>query len=302
MKESQNKLIVYDTDEIHRKIYTVREVQVMLDRDLAEFYGVKSIRLREQVKRNINRFPEDFMFQLSESEVEFMVSQNAIPSRKHLGGYLPYAFTEQGIAALSAVLKSERAMEVSVQIIRAFVAMRKFLINNASIFLRIDNVERKQLQFEIETNEKFDKVFDAMLNKELVPSQGIFFEGQVFDAHKFVSGLIRKAEKSILLIDNYIDDTVLDLFAKRKENVMVKILSKKITKEMMTDVQKFNSQYPIVELKEFKDSHDRFMIIDNEDVYHIGASLKDLGKKWFAFSKFDKKALQILGKISEKKL
>ncbi len=151
----------------------------------------------------------------------------------------------------------------------------------------------------METDEKFEKVFNELQSSQLEPKQGIFFDGQIFDAHKFVSGLIRKAEKSILLIDNYIDDTVLDLFTKRKKNVAVTILTKKITKELALDLNKFNAQYPVIEIKEFSDSHDRFMIIDNEDVYHLGASLKDLGKKWFAFSKFDKSAFLILKKLND---
>jgi len=315
MEESKNSLIIYDSTTIQRKIYAIRDVQVMLDSDLAEFYGIETRTLNQAVKRNIERFPADFMFQLTNEEFEDWKSQNVTTNSKVLisqfviskekrGGRqkLPYAFTEQGVAMLSGVLKSDTAVKMSIQIINAFVAMRKFIINNAQIFQRIDNVERRQLKHEMETDEKFEKVFNALQNKELKPKQGIFFDGQIFDAHKFVSDLIRKAEKSILLIDNYIDDTVLDLFTKRKKTVAVTILTKKITKEMVLDLEKFNSQYPAIEIKEFKDSHDRFMIIDNEDVYHIGASLKDLGKKWFAFSKFDKAALQLLQKLNEKNL
>lgn len=308
-----NKIIVYSLSSIQRKIFTIRDAQVMLDSDLAEFYNVETRRLNEQVKRNIERFPADFMFQLKKDEFENWKSQNVTSNGKVLisqiaiskekrGGRqkLPYVFTEQGVAMLSGVLRSETAVKMSIQIISAFVAMRKFIINNAQLFQKIDTVERRQLKHEIETDEKFDKVFDALQSKDLEPKQGIFFEGQIFDAHKFVSGLIRKAEKSILLIDNYIDDTVLDLFTKRKKNVAVTIYTKDISKALSLDIQKFNSQYRPVEVKIFKDSHDRFIIIDNEDVYHFGASLKDLGKKWFAFSKFDKKAFQILQKLNEK--
>ncbi len=316
MEESKNSLIAYDSASIQRRIYTIRDVQIMFDSDLAEFYGVETKQLNRAVKRNIVRFPEEFMFQLNEDEWEslrFQIgtlndeslrSQNGTLKQgrgKHRK-YLPYAFTEQGVAMLSGVLKSDTAVKMSIQIINAFVAMRKFIINNAQLFQRIDNVEKKQLRYEMKTDEKFDKVFDALQSKDLEPKQGIFFDGQIFDAHKFVSDLIRKAEKSILLIDNYIDDTVLDLFTKRKKTVAITILTKKITKEMVLDLEKFNAQYPAIEIKEFKDSHDRFMIIDNEDVYHFGASLKDLGKKWFAFSKFDKAALQLLQKLNEKNL
>ncbi|MCL4550121.1 MAG: ORF6N domain-containing protein [Bacteroidetes bacterium] len=300
MNESKNKLIIYDSSAIQRKIYTIRDTQVMLDRDLAELYQVKAIRLREQIKRNPKRFPPDFMFQLTEDETNLMVSQNAIPSKKHLGGYLPYVFTEQGVANLASVLNSDRAIELNIQIMRAFVAMRKFIINNAQLFHKIDAVEKRQLKHEMETEEKFEKVFNELQSGKLEPKQGIFFDGQIFDAHKFVSGLVRKAEKSIVLIDNYIDETVLDLFTKRKKTISITIYTKEITKALSLDIAKFNSQYTPVEVKEFKDAHDRFIIIDNEDVYHFGASLKDLGKKWFAFSKFNKKAIQLLQKLNEK--
>jgi len=272
----------------------------MLDSDLAEFYRVETRRLNEQVKRNIERFPEEFMFRLTYKEYENLISQIAISSEKHGGRRkLPYVFTEQGVAMLSGVLKSDTAVKMSIQIISAFVAMRKFIINNAQIFQRIDIVERKQLKHEMETDEKFEKVFNALQSKDIEPKQGIFFDGQIFDAYKFLSDLIRKAEKSILLIENFIDDTVLNLFTKRKKNVSVTIYTANLSKTLMTDLKKFNDQYQPIEVKEFKNSHDRFMIIDDEDVYHFGASLKDLGKKWFAFSKFEKKALEILGKLNK---
>lgn len=268
---------------IENRIFTIRGLQMMLDKDLALFYGVKPIRLREQVKRNIKRFPPDFMFQLSENEVETMVSQNAIPSKQNLGGHLPYVFTEQGVAALSSVLTSERAIEVSVQIMRAFVAMRSFILSNAQLFHRLDGLERKQLV----TDEKFKQIFDAMQQTDTHPKQGIFYDGQVFDAYKFVADIIRKAQTSILLIDNYVDDTVLTLFSKRRKNVSVIIYTKNISKQLSLDLTKFNEQYEPINIEEFKDAHDRFLMIDEKELYHIGASLKDLGKKWFAFSRMD---------------
>jgi len=299
MNESNNKILVYDSASLQQKIFTIRGEQVMVDRDLAELYQVLTKRLNEQVKRNIERFPEIFRFQLSDYEKHELVANcDRFENLKH-SSVNPYVFTEQGVAMLSGVLKSETAVKMSIQIISAFVAMRKFIINNAQLFQRIDTVEKRQLKHEMETDEKFEKVFNELQSSQLEPKQGIFFDGQIFDAHKFVSGLIRKAEKSILLIDNYIDDTVLDLFTKRKKNVAVTILTKKITKELALDLNKFNAQYPVIEIKEFSDSHDRFMIIDNEDVYHLGASLKDLGKKWFAFSKFDKSAFLILKKLND---
>ncbi|MCH7770492.1 MAG: ORF6N domain-containing protein [Bacteroidetes bacterium] len=307
MEESKNNIIVYNSNSIQQRIYTIRGVQVMLDSDLAEVYGVETRRLNEQVKRNIDRFPKEFMFQLMKEEYENLMSQIAMSNIKNLKSQVaisrsghggrrksPYVFTEQGVAMLSGVLKSETAVKTSIQIMNAFVEMRKFLMNNALLFQRLDNVERKQLKFKIEANEKFDKIFNALQSKEIEPKQGIFFNGQIFDAYKFVSGLIRKAIKSILLIDNYIDETVLDLFTKKKKNVGVTIFTKRITKALLLDVKKFNAQYPSIELKKFTKAHDRFLIIDDKDVYHFGASLKDLGKKWFAFSKFDKAAISLL--------
>ncbi len=295
-KNMTNELVVFNQKDIKSKIYTIRGVQVMLDKDLAQLYEVKAIRLREQVKRNNKRFPSDFMFQLTDSEVELLVSQNAIPSKKHLGGYLPYAFTEQGVANLSSVLTNDKAIEVNIQIMRAFVSMRKFISSNFQIFYRLDVVERKQIEYD----KKFEQVIDAIQSKDIKPEKGIFFDGQTFDSYKFVSDIIRAADKSIVLIDNYIDDSILTLFSKRDKNVQVKIFTKEISKELLLDLAKYNSQYPHIEVKEFKQSHDRFLIIDNKEVYHFGASLKDLGKKWFAFSKFGKEAFKMLDKLGLK--
>lgn len=313
MDSSKDKIIGYDSAVIQRKIYTIRDTQVMLDSDIAAFYGVETRRLNEQVKRNIERFPGEFMFHLTKEEFENLKSQIMISNDKLLisqfatsknkrGGRqkLPYAFTEQGVAMLSGILKSEIAIRMSIQIISAFVSMRKFIINNAQIFQRIDTVEKRQIKHEMETDEKFEKVFDALQKDKLDPKQGIFYDGQIFDAHKFISDLIRKADKSIILIDNYIDDSVLHLFTKRKKDVNITIYTANLSKALLTDVKKFNAQYPPIEVNEFKNSHDRFMIIDDDDVYHFGASLKDLGKKWFAFSKFDMQALEILQKLDEK--
>ncbi len=203
---------IVQADDIKSKIFTLRGVQVMLDRDLAIYYNIKTIRLREQVKRNIKRFPVDFMFQLTEDEVSFMVSQNAIPSRQYLGGYLPYAFTEQGVASLSSVLTGEIAIEVSLLIMRSFVSMRRFLSTNAEIFNRLSRVENKQF----ETDNRIEIILSSLESNVIKPKQGIFYNGQIFDAYKFVCDLIRSADTSLYLIDNYIDDTVLTLFSKRK--------------------------------------------------------------------------------------
>lgn len=278
-------------------IHTIRGVQVILDRDLAQFYRIENRALKQAVKRNIARFPDDFMFEVSNSEIELLVSQNVIPSKKHLGGALPFAFTEQGVANLSSVLQSEIAIGINIQIMRAFVAMRRFVSANAQIFHRLDAVEKKQIEHKVDSDKKFDKIFNAIEAKEIIPKQGIFFNGQIFDAYRFVSDLFRTARKSITIIDNFIDDTVLVHLAKRHENVTVTILTKSISKHLALDVKKFNEQYPSIEIKEFSNSHDRFIIIDKSTVYHLGASLKDLGKKWFAFSKMEIGAVEMLGKL-----
>lgn len=278
---------------IERKIFTIRGVQVVLDKDLAAFYEVKPIRLREQVKRNANRFPDDFVFQLTEGEVDSLVSQNAIPSKQSLGGYLPYVFTEQGVAAVSAVLKSDKAAEVSIMIMRAFVAMRRFIMQNAQLFERLDRMEIKQL----DTDRKIDEIFKALESKHPQHDKGIFFDGQVFDAWVFISELVKKAKSSLILIDNYVDETVLTLFAKKKKQVSVSIYTKNITRTLQEDATRFNNQYGGLTLHHFEAAHDRFLLIDKSEVYHIGASLEDLGKKWFAFSKMEKDALTISQKL-----
>jgi len=271
----------------------------MLDSHLAELYSVETGRLNEQVKRNIERFPKEFMFQLTENEYESLRSQIATlkSNRGQHRKYLPYVFTEQGIAMLSAVLRSTTAVKVSIEIMQAFVQMRKFLADNASLFHRLDIVERKQLEAE----GKFTEIFDALQKTELDPRQGIFYDGQVFDAYSFVSDLIRKAKSSILLIDNYVDDTVLTLFTKRIKGVKTVIYTKSITKQLSLDLKKHNEQYEPIQIEELAEAHDRFLILDNTAVYHFGASLKDLGKKWFAFSMMDPESLTILDRLKSTK-
>lgn len=206
---TENQLIALEENEIGNKIYTIRGLQVMLDGDLAELYGVTTFNLNKAVKRNIERFPEDFMFQLSSEEFKSLRFQIGI-SKKSRGGrrYLPYAFTEQGVATLSGVLKSSKAVEINIQIMRAFVSMRRFIASNAQLFQRIDRTEQKLL----EHDNKFEQVFNLIEDKSLKPEKGIFFNGQIFDAYRFVSDLVRSAKKSIILIDNYVDDSVLTLF------------------------------------------------------------------------------------------
>jgi hypothetical protein len=264
----------------------------MLDNDLAELYGVETRVLNQIVKRNINRFPERFRFQLTKNEFDNLISQNVTSS---WGGVRksPVVFTEQGVAMLAGLLKSDIAVDVSIKIIDAFVAMRQFISKNAQIFSRLDNVEIKQITFEEKTNENFNKIFDALETHK--PKQGIFYDGQIFDAHKFVSDLINSAKKDVILIDNYVDYNTLLLFSELK-NVGVVIYTKNITDKLKLDIDKFQSQYFKVIVKKLDKSHDRFLIIDKE-VYHFGASLKDLGKKWFAFSKLDFSSLDLLHKL-----
>lgn len=285
--------LIINENNIKNKIYNIRNHQVMLDKDLAELYGVKSIRLREQVKRNIDRFPTDFMFQLSENEVDFMVSQNAIPSKQHLGGSLPYVFTEQGVSMLSSILRSETAINISIKIIRTFVEMRKLISQNISMFERFERIEQR-LNIH---DEDFDKLFKALEDKTLKPKQGIFYDGQIFDAYVFINNLLKSAIDEVILIDNYIDETIFTIFSKYP-NIKVQIYTSNITKQLKLDLKKYQTQYQNIELIEFKSSHDRFLIIDKNEVYHLGASIKDLGKKWFAFSKFDIKSLEILKRLN----
>ena len=279
----ENKAII-SKQEIENQIYTVRDQQVMLDSYLARIYQVETKNLNKAVKRNTERFPASFCFQLTEEEVENLRFQFGTSSLNYGGRrYLPYVFTEQGIAMLSAVLRSEIAIKVSIEIMNAFVEMRRMLISNASLFHRLDKIELKQLQ----SDQKFEEIFKALESHKLHSEKGIFYNGQVFDAYTFVSDIIRNAKTSIILLDNYVDDTVLTLLGKRNNNVTATIYTKNISNQLRLDLQRYNSQYPPIEIEIFSDAHDRFLIIDNTELYHIGASLKDLGKKWFAFSRMD---------------
>ena len=270
--------------EIRSLIYSIRGKQVMLDSDLASLYEVETKNLNKAVKRNIERFPASFCFQLTEEEVENLRFQIGTSSLNYGGRrYLPYVFTEQGVAMASAILRSDIAVKVSVEIMEAFVEMRRMLISNAALFHRLDNIELKQL----EADQKFEEIFKALESHKLHSEKGIFYNGQVFDAYTFVSDIIRNAKTSIILLDNYVDDTVLTLLGKRSDNVTATIYTKSISNQLRLDVQRYNSQYSRIEVELFSDAHDRFLIIDDVELYHIGASLKDLGKKWFAFSRMD---------------
>ena len=282
--------------EIKNLIYTIRGKQVMLDSDLASLDQVETKNLNKAVKRNIERFPASFCFQLTEEEVENLRFQFGTSSLSYGGRrYLPYVFTEQGIAMASAILRSDIAVKVSIEIMEAFVEMRRMLISNASLFHRLDKIEIKQL----EADQKFEEIFKALESDKLHNEKGIFYNGQIFDAYTFVSDIIRSAKTSIILLDNYVDDTVLTLLGKRNANITATIYTKNINNQLRLDLQRYNSQYPQIEIEIFSDTHDRFLIIDDTELYHIGASLKDLGKKWFAFSRMDievGRMLQILYK------
>ena len=281
----ENKSII-TRKEIENRIYTLRGQQVMLDSDLARIYQVETKVFNQAVKRNMERFPENFRFQLTQDEFDTInLRSQFVTSSLNYGGrrYLPYVFPEQGIAMLSAVLRSDIAIKVSIEIMNAFVEMRKILVNNAALFHRLDKIELKQ----IDADQKFEEIFKALESDKLHSEKGIFYNGQIFDAYTFVSDIIRSANNSIILIDNYVDDTVLTLLGKRNNNVTATIYTKSISNQLRLDVQRYNSQYPPVEVEIFSDAHDRFLIIDNTELYHIGASLKDLGKKWFAFSRMD---------------
>ena len=293
-----NELININQESIQNKIYTFRGIQVMVDRDLAELYGVETKRLNEQVKRNIERFPKEFMFQMTKDELEYWKSQIATSNKEIMGlRKPPYVFTEQGVSMLSSVLKSDTAIETSISIINIFVNMRKFLQSNASIFQRLDDIETKQIQHKLESESKFDKIFKAIEDKEIKPKQHIFYDGQIFDAYLFVSNIIKNAKVSIKLIDNYVDKSVLVLFSKRDADVKATIYTQTITKQLELDLKRYNSQYAKIDVKKFNLSHDRFLIIDEKDIYHIGASLKDLGKKWFGVSKMDINSFELLEKL-----
>ena len=289
---SKSDIVKFDENVLKDRIYSIRGYQVMLDRDLAELYGVETKRLNEAVKRNKERFPESFCFLLNNNEMRNLKSQFATSS---WGGKrkASVAFTEQGVAMLAGVLKSETAVRISIMIIEAFIAMRKFIQANGQIFQRLDRVEVKLL----ENDQKFEKVFVALESKDRIPEQGIFFEGQIFDAYKFVSDLFRSAKKSVFIIDNYIDDSVLVHLTKVSERVKVKILTKSISEQFRLDLKKFGEQYFDIEVSTIKSIHDRFIIIDGQIVYHFGASLKDLGKKLFGFTKMDKAGMELIWKI-----
>lgn len=279
-------------------IYQVRGYQVMLDSDLARLYGVDTRRLNEQVKRNLERFPEDFMFQLSKEEVQNLMSQFATSSwggtRKQ-----PYAFTENGVAMLSSVLRSKTAIEVNIRIMRAFSAMRGFMVSNARVFQRLETLEHHHLllqQHQSDTDKKIEEVLNRLDSGDSRPVEGFFFEGQIFDAYALISDLIRMARTRIVLIDNYVDDRVLKVLTKRAEGVSATIYTDPRHSQISNDLRRHNAQYPRIDVKHCSNVHDRFLIIDDA-VYLIGGSIKDLGKKIVAFSRLHQNPGEILVRL-----
>ena len=261
----------------------------MIDRNLAELYGVETKRLNEAVKRNIERFPERFRFQLTKEEMaELVTNCDRFNTLKHSTAR-PYAFTEQGVAMLSSVLRSETAVRMSIRIMDAFVAMRRFVTANAEVFQRLSTMEYHQLemqQHQQETDKRIDEVFRRLDEGNAKPRQGVFYNWQIYDAYTFVSDLVKSAQKHIVLIDNYVDETVLTLLDKRRKGVSAVVYTQQISRQLQLDIDRHNAQYAPVDVEIFRLSHDRFLCID-DDVYHIGASVKDLGKKWFGFSKME---------------
>ena len=281
MAEDKN-LVIEDNKEIQSMIYTFRGRQVMIDRDLAYLYNVETKALNQAVKRNISRFPESFRFQISDDEKDELVTNcDRFETLKHSSSN-PYVYTEQGIAMLSAVLRSDVAVEVSVKIMNSFVEMRKFLLSNREMFARLDRVELKQL----ETNKKLEEVFDYIATTKEV-KQKIFFNGQIYDAFSLMVELVEKAGTELILIDNYVDINTLNILSKKKDGVNVLIVTSGKGNLTEKDIAKFNSQYPKLKVKINEDFHDRFIIIDRKEVYHIEASIKDAGKKSFGITKLD---------------
>jgi hypothetical protein len=298
-------------ENIENLIHVIRGKQVMLDRDLARLYGVEARALNQAVQRNRERFPEDFMFQLSKeefenlrsqivtsSEEEILKSQNVISSWGGIRKW-PYVFTENGVAMLSSVLRSQQAISINIQIMRAFNAMRHFITSNAQVFQRVENIEKNLLALnasKVDTDKKLEEVFRRLDDGNATPKQAVFYDGQIFDAYKFVNERIREAKKRIVLIDNYVDETVLAMLDKRGKNVTAKVYTRNISRQLSLDFEKHNAQYTPIEVEQFDRAHDRFLCID-DTVYLIGASIKDLGKKWFGFVKLEQTTDELLSKM-----
>ena len=279
--------LIINENSIKDKIYTIRNMQVMLDRDLAELYCVETKRINEAVKNNQDKFMDDFYFELNDFEFEYLRSKisttSFIKTRTN-----PKVFTEQGIYMLATILKSKVASQVTINLIKTFANMRKLISQNIALFERFERIENRLTIHD----KNFNILFKALEDKNNIPVQNIFFDGQIYDAYSFVNDLIKLAKSEIVLIDNYIDDTVFTLFSKYP-NINFTIYTSTISKQLKLDFEKYSKQYKNISLKTFKSSHDRFLIIDKKEIYHLGASLKDLGKKWFAFSKMSLNSLNL---------
>lgn len=274
---------------IRNLIYTARGTQVMLDSDLAMLYQVETGALNRAAKRNEDRFPEDFRFQLARCEYDDLMCQIGTSSftGEHGGRRkLPFVYTEQGVAMLVGVLRSDVAVRASVQIMRTFVEMRHFFANNAAMFEQIRAVELRQLEYQRTTDERFERVFDYM-ETHAAPRQKVFFDGQVYDAFELLILLVQKAEREIALIDGYVDAGTLNILAKKAEGVSVTVWTHPRTRLTRRDVNAFNAQYPKLVVKHTAAFHDRFLILDGEEGYFVGASIKDAGKKSFAISRIE---------------
>ena len=290
----ENNLGVIKNEEIKDLIYTIRGKQVMLDSDVAMLYNCETKYVNRIVKRNIERFPEEFCFQLHDNEFQNLRCQFVTSSlSSNYGGrrYMPYVFTEQGIAMLSALLKSDIAIKVSINIMKAFIEMRRFIQSNGQIFERLTKMEYKLLEYD----KKFDEVFNQLQKEEYI-KQRIFFQGQIYDAYSLIIDIIRKAKNKILIIDNYIDDSILKMLSKKNKNVESIILTSEKSNISNLDIQKFNTEYPSLKVSKTNKFHDRFIIIDNKEMYHLGASIKDLGKKCFGINQIEDR--EYIDKIS----
>jgi hypothetical protein len=286
-------LDVVSTTQIRSKILHIRNAKVILDRDLAKFYQVETRTLKQAVRRNKAYFPKDFMFQLSSDEINHLVSQSVIPSKSFFGGAKPFVFTESGVSMLAAIIKTPIAVQISIQIIRTFVMMRHLLTDNTSLLGRLYQLEEKQLI----SDKKLENLLKSLESNRFKFKQGIFYDNKVFDAHLLITNIIKTANKSIILIDNYVSEETFLLFSDRSRDISCLIYTSNITEKINLALKKFNYQYPAIILKKFNKSHDRFLIIDNKNVYHIGASLKDLGKKWFVISKLKINVDLLIGRI-----
>ena len=282
------EIIVAQPIDIKSLILNIRGVQVLLDSDVAMLYGYETKQINRTASRNKERFPESFYFQLAKEEAEMILSlrcQNGTLKRGQHRKYQPYVYTEQGIAMLSGLLKNEIAVQVSIGIMQAFVEMRCFISVHRNTFERLTNVEYKLL----EHDERFDELFDQIqVSQEF--RQGIFFKGQIYDSFKLIMDIIKSAYKTIVIIDNYADRSVLEMLKDKKEGVIATIICNAQNKISNLAISKFNDQYPDLHVLQSDEFHDRFIIIDDEKLYHIGASLKDAGKKCFAISLIEDKS------------